>query len=60
MNRMRMYGRTILIWINWEGEPSGYLDFSLKIGYIGSLKFGSYCLQYVPRLNLSTTPDLKF
>jgi len=57
---MRMYGRTILIWINWEGEPSGYLDFSLKIGYIGSLKFGSYCLQYVPRLNLSTTPDLKF
>jgi hypothetical protein len=24
------------------------LDFSLKIGHTGSLKFGSYYLQYVP------------
>jgi len=35
---------TPLIRINWDDEPSGYaecpdnLDFSLKIGYIGSLK----------------------
>ena len=27
---------------------SGLLDFSLKICYIGSLKFGCYYLQYVP------------
>jgi hypothetical protein len=24
------------------------IDFSLKIGYIGSLQFGRYYLQYVP------------
>jgi len=32
----------------------------LKIGYIGSLHFSCYYLQYVPRLNLSTAPDLHF
>jgi len=26
-------------------RKSGYLDFSLKTGYIGSLKFGCYYLQ---------------
>ena len=39
-----VYSRTPLIRINWDGEPSGYakksgyLDFSLKIDYISSLK----------------------
>jgi hypothetical protein len=28
------------------------------MGYIGSLEFGCYYLQYL-RLNLSTTPDMK-
>jgi len=56
------YSRTPLIRINWDDEPSGYAEnpdnliFSLKIGYIDSLKFG--CMYR--RLNLSTTPDLKF
>ena len=42
------YRRTPLIRIHWDGEPSGYAEnpdnwiFLLKIGYIGSLKFGSY------------------
>jgi hypothetical protein len=31
-------------------RKSGKLDISLKIGYIVSLKFGCYCLQYVPVL----------
>jgi len=50
----RLYGRTPLIRINWDGEPSGYAEnpdnwiFSLKMGDIGSLKFGCYYLRYVP------------
>ena len=31
-----------------HSQKSQKLDFSLKIGYIGSFKFGCYCLQYVP------------
>ena len=31
-----------------HGPLNVKLDFSLKVGYIGSLKFGSYYLQYVP------------
>ena len=42
------YSKTPLIRINWDGEPSGYLYFSLKIGYTGSLKFACYYLQFVP------------
>jgi hypothetical protein len=42
--------RTPLIRINWDRKLSEYaensdnLRFSLKIGYIGSLKLGCYCL----------------
>jgi hypothetical protein len=42
--------RTSPIRINWDGEPfgiyrkSGKYDFSLKIGYIGSLQFSCYYL----------------
>jgi len=52
--RKNRYSKTPLIRINRDGKPSGYaenpdsLDFSLKIGYIGSLIFGCYYLQYVP------------
>jgi hypothetical protein len=45
--------------MNWDGEPSGYVDFYLKIGYIGSFKFGYYYLQMYLCVNLSTTLDLK-
>jgi hypothetical protein len=43
--------RTPLIRINWDFEPTGYAensDFSLKIGYIGSLNFGCCYSQHVP------------
>jgi hypothetical protein len=39
------YSRTPLILINWDGEPPGYakksgkLEFFMKIGYIGNLKW---------------------
>jgi hypothetical protein len=46
--------------MNPNGHPSGLLDFSLKMDYIGSLQFGRYYLQYALLLNLSITPDLKF
>jgi len=61
-----MYSRTSFIRINWDGELSGYAEipdnwiFSLKTGHIVSLQFCCYYSQYVPRLNLSTTPDLQF
>ena len=47
----KLHSRTLLIRINLDGEPSGHAEnpnFSLKIGYIGSLKFGCYYLPYVP------------
>jgi len=36
------YSETLLIRINWDGEPSGHgenLDFSLKISCTGSVKW---------------------
>ena len=48
-----MYSRTPFIRANWDAETYGYAKnpdnwiFSSKIGYIGSLKFGCYYLQYV-------------
>ena len=47
-------GKTPLIRINWNSGTSGYAEnpdnliFFLKIGYIDSLKFGCYYLQYAP------------
>ena len=54
------YSRSPRVRINWKVKPSGnaemkIIDFSLKIGYIDC-----YHLQYVLRLNFSTTPVLKF
>ena len=51
---LNLYSRTPLIGINWDSEPSLYAEnpdnwtLFLKTGYIGSLKFGCYYLQYVP------------
>jgi hypothetical protein len=51
---MPIHNRTPLIRINSDGEPSGYAEntdngiFPLKMGYIGSLQFCCYYLQYVP------------
>jgi hypothetical protein len=48
------YSRIPFIGINWDGESTGYADnpdnwnFLLKMGYIVSLQFGCYYLQYVP------------
>jgi len=48
-----VYSRNPLLRINLDGELSGYAEnpdnliFSLNLGYTGSLKFGSYYLQYV-------------
>jgi hypothetical protein len=57
---VRQYSSTPLIRTDWDGKHSGYAEnlkkiiFSLKIGYIGSVKFGCYYLQYVPARK---TPD---
>jgi len=52
------YSSTPLIRKNWDGQPYGYagnpdnwiFEKKKKVGggYIGSLKFGYYYLQYVP------------
>jgi len=39
-------------------QKTRIIGFSFKIGYLNSLKFGCYYLQYALRLNLSKTPDL--
>jgi hypothetical protein len=39
------YSRTSLTGLNGTASHS---DLSVKIGYIGSLKFGCYCLRYLP------------
>jgi hypothetical protein len=36
------------------------MDFSLEVGYNGSLKFGCCYLQQVPASEPSGTPNLKF
>ena len=46
------YSRSPIIRNNWDDEPSGEFNFSLKIGYIGTLMFGCYYLQYVPASEL--------
>jgi hypothetical protein len=46
-----MYSGTPLIRINWDGESSGYAEYPDNWGVslkTGSLKFGCYCLRYVP------------
>jgi hypothetical protein len=61
--RPMLYSRTSLIRINWDGEPSWYAensDFSFQTGYIGSLKFGCYYLQYVePNWNVMAHSDAR-
>jgi hypothetical protein len=54
LNDTYKYSRTPRVQINPDVEPSGYAEnpdywiFSLQIGYIGSLQFSRYYLQYVP------------
>ena len=47
------YSKTPIIWIIWDGKPSGYAEnpdkwIYLEKVYIGGLKFCCYYLQYVP------------
>ena len=62
--------RTPLIRVGWDGEASRYAenqgdcDFSLKIGYIVSLKFGCYYTGLLKMIvggfnNLSYTINLR-
>ena len=57
-NYLTKYSRTPLIRFNWDGESSGYAEnpnnwiFSLKIGYIGSLKWGKKCTNGCFRIHI--------
>jgi hypothetical protein len=63
-NNKRIYSRTPLNWINWDGEPSGYVEnlasWIFLFCFVWQFGLAVTISSMYLRLNLLTMSDLKF